>query len=77
MAQYFNRSPSHAHVHTEGLSQVFYRAATPQLPLYLPEAYEQAHRQTVCPCFSAPVLARRVPEQNMGEFVGESRALHR
>lgn len=77
MAQYFNGSPSHTHIHPEGLSQVFYSVTAPQLPLHLCEAYEQAHREAVCPCFSAPVLARRVPEQNMGEFVGESGALHR
>ena len=77
MAEYFYSNPSHTHVHAKGLGQGFYRTAAPQLPLRLCEAYEQAHREAVCPCFSAPVLARRVPEQNMGEFVGESGALHR
>ena len=77
MAQQFYGTPGHTHIHPEGLSQSFYRAAAPQLPLYLPEAYEQAHRQTVCPGFTPPVLARGVPEQDMRELVGESRAFHR
>lgn len=76
MAQQFYGSPSHTHIHPEGLSQVIHRAAAPQLPLHLPEAHKQAHRQAVCPSLSAPVLARRVPEQDVGQFVGESRALH-
>lgn len=77
MAQQFYGSPSHTHVHPEGLSQVFYRAAAPQLPLHFPEAYEQTHRQAVSPGLSAPILARRVPEQNVGQLMGESRALDR
>ena len=77
MTQYFDGSPRHAYVHPEGLSQVFYRAAAPQLPLHLPEAYEQPHCQPVCPSLSAPVLARCVAEQDVGQLMGESRALHR
>lgn len=77
MAQQFYGNPSHTHIHPEGLSQVFYRAAAPQLPFNLPKAHKQTHRQAVCPGFSPPVLARRVPEQDVSEFVGESRALHR
>lgn len=77
MTQYFNGSPSHTHIHPESLSQSFYRAAAPQLPLHLPEAYEQTRRQAVGPSLSPPILARSVPEQDVCEFVGESRALHR
>ena len=77
MAQQFYGSPSHTHIRPEGLSQVFYRAAAPQLSLYLPETYEQSHRQAVGPGFSPPVLARGMPEQNMGEFMSKSRALDR
>ena len=76
MTQYLDGSPRHAYVHPEGLSQVFYRVAAPQLPLHLPEAYEQAHRQAVSPGLAAPVLARSVPEQDVRQLMGESRALH-
>lgn len=77
MAQQFYGTPGHTHIHPEGLSQVFYRAAASQLPPHLAEAYEQAHRQPVSLSLSAPVLARRVPEQDVGQLMGESRALHR
>lgn len=77
MAQYFYRDPSHTNVNAEGLSQRIYRAAAPQLSFYLPKAYEQPHREAVGPGLSAPILARRVPEQDVGEFVGESGALDR
>lgn len=77
MAQQFYGSPRHTHIHPEGLGQSVHRVASPQLPLYLPEAYKQSHRQTVGPGFSAPVLARGVPEKDMRELMGESRTLHR
>ena len=77
MAQQFYGSPSHTHIHPEGLSQVFYRAAAPQLPLHLCKAYEQPRREPVCPGFAPSVLARLVPEKDVSEFVGESGALHR
>nr|DAK31862.1 MAG TPA: hypothetical protein [Caudoviricetes sp.] len=77
MAQYLDGNPSHTHVHAEGLSQGFYRTAAPQLPLHLPETHKQTHRQAVGPSLSPPILARRVPEQDVCKFVGESRALHR
>ena len=77
MTQYFDGSTRHAYIHPERVSQVFYRAAAPQLPLHLPEAYEQASRQAVGPGFSSPVLARCVPEQDVGQLMGESGALHR
>ena len=77
VAEYVNRSPSHTHIHPEGLSQVFHRVAAPQLLLHLPKTYEQSHRQAVCPGFSAPILARSMPEQNVGQLMGESGALHR
>ena len=77
MAQYPDGCPGHTHVHPESLSQVFHRVTAPQLPLHLPEAYEQTRRQAVCPGFSPPILARRVPEQDVGQLMGESRALHR
>ncbi len=77
MAQQFYGNPSHTHIHPEGLSQVFHRAAAPQLPLHLPKAYEQTHRHPVSPSLSPPILARSMPEQNVSEFVGESGALHR
>ena len=77
MTQYFNGSPSHTHIHPEGLSQVFYKAAAPQLPLHLPEAYEQTRREAVSPSLSAPILARSMPEQDVGKFMGESGALDR
>lgn len=77
MAQYFYGSPSHTHVHPEDLSQSFYRVAAPKLPLHLPEAYEQTRRQTVSPGLSPSILARSMPEQDVGHLMGESRALHR
>ena len=77
MAQQFYGSPGHAYVNPESLSQSLHRVTAPQLSFYLPEAYEQPHRQTVGPGLSPPILARCVPEQNMGELVGESGALHR
>lgn len=76
MTQYIYSNPSHAYVHAEGFGQGFNRAAAPQLPLHLPEAYEQPHCEPVSLSLSSPVLARSMPEQNVGEFVSESRALH-
>lgn len=71
MAQYFYSGSRHTHVHAKSFSQGLYRAAAPQLPLYLPEAHKQAHRQAVSLSLSAPILARSVPEQNMGELMGK------
>ena len=77
MAQQFYGSPRHAYIHPESIGQSFYRVAAPQLPLYIPKAYEQAHRQAVGPSLSPPILAQCMPEQDVGEFVSESGALHR